>query len=319
MLVIGLGAGCVLLAGAAGFAFYQGMGLRSDLASKDSALHQSQEQNRKLEKALQAAKDLAAKAQTDLAAAKEELAQGGAAPADGTAPTAAVGTAAPAPASPAEQIMESATGKKMDLKAMFKGKSGEMIAKQNVNMMYGDLFKEMTLNPQEREQFLQVLVEGQASTMQIYADKGASNPAAYKEAQNATEAKVKQLLGDDRFKQYQTYTKQAPDRMQVAQFENSVAMSANPLKPEQKKQMIELMSSEREKFDAERKAAGTTTTAGVDYQVALNQRLTNRLGTVLSPEQLTEYGKWQESMAQLMRSFAPSPPKPATAAATPAQ
>ncbi len=188
---------------------------------------------------------------------------------------------------------------------MMKGPFGEMIVKNSVNMMYGDLLKEMKLEPQEREQLNKILVEDQLAMMRSTGDKGTKDPkqvaAEYAERQKVTDAKIKQLLGDDRMAEYKKYQGQMGERMTVKQFEGQLAMTQTPLANEQKTQLIQIMSEEREKYTAEN--SGKTPGAKMDvmaYQEAINQRVSNRAGTVLSPEQLKEFSKWQQSLAQMM-------------------
>lgn len=297
ILIIGLGVGCILLGGLGAFALYQGTGLRAEVASKQSALDSAQERIHKLELDLKQAKDLTAKAQAALAAAKEEHA---------TAETDAVGAnSAETPAAATGDDGKEEQRKKMA--DMMKGPFGEMISKQTVNMMYGDLLKEMVLTPSEREALNKLLVEETMANQKSAEEyKAITDPklkaSYYSDRAKETEAKIQTLLGDQRLAQYKTYKNQIGERMMVKQFEGQIALSQTPLSGDQKKQLIQIMVDEREKYGAE-KAADKSKSPGSDmgdYQKTLNQRVNSRLGTVLMPDQLKELSKWQDSMAQLI-------------------
>lgn len=285
---MGLGAGCLLFGAFGGWTYYQGMGLRAELAGKQSALEQAQAQIRALEAKLK-------KSETAVAAAKAEAAVGASAPENSTEVT-----AAPAPAAAEGEPVES----KKKISDLMKGPFGEMISKQTVSMMYGDLLKEMVLTPQEREAFHKILVEEtMASQRSAEEYKAITDPklkaSYYTDRQKETEAKVQALLGDQRLAQYKTYKGQIGERMMVKQFESQIAMSQNPLAPDQKKQLIQVMTEERDKLAIESKGENGKPDI-MENQRALNQRINARLGTVLMPEQLKELNRWQDSMAQLM-------------------
>ena len=285
---MGLGAGCLLLGAFGGWTYYRGAGLRTELAGKQSALEQAQAQIRALEAKLK-------KSEAAVTAAKAEAAVGAAAPESSTE-----AITAPVPAAAEGEPVDS----KKKLSEMMKGPFGEMISKQTVNMMYGDLLKEMVLTPQEREAFQKILVE-ETMASQRSADeyKAITDPklkaSFYTDRQKAGEVKIQALLGDQRLAQYKAYTSQIGERMMVKQFESQIAMSQTPLAADQKKQLIQVMTEERDKLATESKGGN----AKVDImanQRALNQRINARLGTVLMPEQLKELNRWQDSMAQLM-------------------
>lgn len=300
ILSMGLGFGCLLLGAFGGWTFYQGMGLRADLAAKQSALDQAQAQVRALEAKLKKSEEVATKAKAELEAIAKE---------DAAAPTTAEASGAEAPASaPAATDPEVAKAEaRKKAAAMMNGPFGAMVAKQTIDMMYGDLLNEMVLTPQEKEQLTKTLVENQLAMMRSASD--GKDPAQagkdYQARDKATEEKIKSMIGDERFKQYQTYKKQISDRFSVRQFESQMSLTSNPLAAPQKAQLIQVMSQEREKLMQELAGPEAPLKMGTaEYQKELNQRINNRLGTVLMPEQLKEFVKWQDSMANV---FAPPP------------
>jgi hypothetical protein len=294
--IIGLAVVCVLAIGAAGFGFYSDWQTRRELAT------QREEQSR-----IRAANE---KLAAELKDAQKKLAdfQAAATPsAAGEDKAAASDTVAEAPAFVDNSELKADATKEANRKKMaemMNGPFGEMVAKNSISMMYGDLFKEMNLTSQESEQLNSILVGDQIALMRgASADKKDPKQLAaeIEQRQKVSEAKLKNLLGDDRFAQYKTYQGQLGERMIVKQFEGQLALSQNPLAAGQKQQLVQVMVEEREKYMKENAAAPKTGKMDMAaYQSTINQRISNRAGTVLSPDQLKEFNKWQQSMAQLI-------------------
>lgn len=292
ILLVALCIGFLGSAAGSGFLFFQNHRLSGEMAKKQLALDEAQKKTAELERELKEAKEELAKLNST---SKEELA------------TTDAASSVPGTDSSSASA-ESMPDAKANYKEYFKGAGAEMIANSSVNMMYGDLLKEMKLTPEEKEQLHKILVDSQTQLMQSLGDGKDLSQRGQQVAdwQKVMDAKIKQLVGDDRFGQYESYKKEIPDRMQANQFEQSIAMSSTPLTADQKKQMIDVMSSEREKYASEMQAAvanGQNRANAADMMQALNPRINNRLATVLQPEQLKALTKWQDSMAQLIRNM----------------
>ena len=123
-----------------------------------------------------------------------------------------------------------------------------------MDMMYGPLFKEMALSPEDKEKFKELLLDRQMKAVEsggVFmklqgedADKTAAmNDLA--EQQKETDAQVKAVLGDERYAQYKDYSETMAERMAVNQLSQQLAPSLNPLSPDQSRQLLEIMKQEK--------------------------------------------------------------------------
>ena len=127
-----------------------------------------------------------------------------------------------------------------------------------------------------------------------------------KKEKDAIDVQIKQMLGDDNFKQYEDYQKSIPDRMSIGMFKDQQASGTAALTPEQEAQLVQAMSDERQKFkfttDFSDQSKLTSDLAGnfteekmnqfLQEQEQLNQHYLSRAQSVLSAEQLGSYGKF---------------------------
>jgi len=123
-----------------------------------------------------------------------------------------------------------------------------------MDMMYGSLFKEIHLSPEDKEKFKELLLDRQMKAVESGgmfmklqgedADKTtAMNDLAAQ--QKEFDAQVKTLLGDDRYAQYKDYNETMAERMAVNQLSQQLTSSQNPLNDDQSGQLLEIMKQEK--------------------------------------------------------------------------
>lgn len=129
--------------------------------------------------------------------------------------------------------------------------------KMGMRMMYGELIKQLNLDPQKAEELLDILADRQldlASAGMNALDK--NNPdrkeqmARNEEKSRLYDEQLKAALGEDNFATMKEFEKSMGDRMMLQQFEGTFASSGAPLEPTQKDQLLQLMAAERAKMPA---------------------------------------------------------------------
>ncbi len=186
----------------------------------------------------------------------------------------------------------------------------KMIAEQQkamVGMMYGPLLKDLKLTPEETEKFNALLLDNQmnaANKGMSILQEGADKTAIGKELaedKKQFDAQMKEFLGDDRYAQYEDFTKSIPDRMTLTQLKSQ--FGDNPLNEQQSSQLLTLMKEERQRSNP---TSGENPFGSSDFNRALsedamnkyfaqqeqaNQRVIERAAGVLSPEQVEVLGR----------------------------
>ena len=200
----------------------------------------------------------------------------------------------------------------------------EMMREQQktvINMMYGGLFKDLNLTPEEKDKFKALLTDAQMRTIEsaqgAFGGGDQSVPAAelskqIADAKKQTDADIKALLGDDRFGVYQDYQKTMGERMQLDQFKNQVAGENMPLREDQTAQLMQIMKEEKAAVPPVIPNDQTQipnrelfTTENLDRQSQwmedYNRRVLARAQSVLSPEQFKQYQSFQEQQVSMQK------------------
>ena len=191
--------------------------------------------------------------------------------------------------------------------------------KAMINLMYGGLFKDLNLSPEEKDKLKDLLTDAQLKNIEaaqgMFGGKEGISEETTKQiadAKKQTEAEVKALLGDERFAQYQDYQKNVNERMQIDQFKNQLAGANMPMNDAQSAQMMQIIKEEKAATPApisddqsQAPKPDTFTAANMEKQVAwmddYNQRVLNRAAQVLNPEQLKQYQSFQEQQASMQK------------------
>jgi hypothetical protein len=190
-----------------------------------------------------------------------------------------------------------------------------------MDQMYGDLFKELQLSPAEREQFTGVLLDNAMKSMThagtVFQGEGEAKTTALQsiaEQQKEMNASLKTFLGDERYARYEDYQKTISERTQLNLFRQQMAEGAQPLQDRQVPQLLDILREERARVpsvlgDAPGQSAAMlkavaseeTMTQHFQWQEDLNQRVLDRAGQVLSPEQLKDYAGFLKSQLEMQK------------------
>jgi len=195
-----------------------------------------------------------------------------------------------------------------------------------MDMMYGPLFNEINLSPEEKEKFKELLLDRQMKAVEAGGafmklqgedtDKTAAmNDLAAQ--QKEFDAQVKALLGDDRYAQYKDYGETMAERMAVNQLSQQLASSPNPLNDNQSRQLLEIMKQEKKNVApvfGDPGANGSANMANWQAMMSeeglngffkqreeIDQRVLERAKAVLTQEQLTAFATHQSSQLQMQR------------------
>ena len=238
---------------------------------------------------------------------------------------------------------------KMIAKMMQDPDTRKMIRDQQrmmMDQMYAPLVKKMGLTPDEAGQFKDLLADNMMKASEkatsVFGGLGSTNNAdalkAMTAEQKTFDEQVKSLLGDDRYAQYQDYRETVAERTLLNQFKQQAGSDYN-LNDQQTEALLTFMKEEQKNV-----AAATGLPVGqtdkdpaklqslfsdgkvdelLQAQETAGQRAYERARTILSPDQLDTFGKYQTNRMQMMRMgmtmmrkmFTPDNPAPG---ATPA-
>ncbi len=197
------------------------------------------------------------------------------------------------------------------MKAMIRAQS-----QGQLDMMYGSLFKGLSLSVENQEAFKSLLLDKQMAMVDLSLGlmDGSSTPEQQKEAaakiaeaNKSYDAQIKTLIGDDNFALYQDYETTQPERMQVNMFKQSL-VGAEALSEQQEHDLIRALYDERKAFPEIAKQYSQTnppdpatfTEASITNQLAMlakmQEKNTERAAKVLTAAQLVEFKKSQEQM-----------------------
>lgn len=217
------------------------------------------------------------------------------------------------------------------LAEMFKNpEMRDMIKKQQRAVMstmldknYAEFFKSMNLTSEQAETMkgliLDKMLSGAETGMEMMsgemdADKRAELSKRMKEANEATNAKLKELLGEENYASYEKYEKSMPDRNAVSQFKGQLN-DATRMNDDQERALIAAMGEERQGFkfttdfsnqqDFSEDTMSKFTDERVDIffqeQTQLNERYLARAESVLTPEQFAAYKKSLITQTDMMK------------------
>jgi hypothetical protein len=213
-------------------------------------------------------------------------------------------------------------------------KAMEQQQRMAMDMIYGSLVKKLQLNPEDEKKFKDLLLAqqmenlGQAGAMfDPEADRNkVSQELATKRKEQ--EEKIKEVLGEEKFNQYQDYNQTIGERMMLEQFARGTDIST-----EQNEQILAIMREEKKNVEIN---LGNPTDPNQNWQAVLasdeamqrifsqqqevNQRVIERAGQLLTQEQiqkleqaLKDQQAMQEASLKMARQMfssgdAPKPP-----------
>lgn len=187
-----------------------------------------------------------------------------------------------------------------------------------LDMMYGSLVKKLGLPPEQEKQFKDILLEQQMENISqagSLMDPASTNKTeiAQKlgEDRQQREERIKQLIGEDKFEEYQQYNQTIGERMLLDQFAKQVEMT-----PEQNEQVLSIMAEEKknaqvnqglQNFDSNKDWRQVLDSPEMaeklfSLQEQANQRVLERAGTVLTPEQLQKLAPALQNQLEMQKA-----------------
>ena len=231
------------------------------------------------------------------------------------------GVAAPAESADSQGGMSGMLSKMLEDPNMRK-----VIAEQQrmgFKMIYSDLFKEMQLSPEEQTKLSDLMVGFQMKNMENargLLEEGPDHAAALETQRQQTaeyEASIKAFLGDERYAQFEDYSKNIGNRMLVNQLKSELAGGKTPLQEEQAKQLVQTMREETENLSRDGGLDATNpvnagqkldqvlseeaTEKFFERQNQLNQKVLERAQNFLTPEQLNSLASHQTNLINMQR------------------
>jgi hypothetical protein len=190
-----------------------------------------------------------------------------------------------------------------------------------MNQLYGPLVKSLGMTPEEGEKFKDLLAESAMNLTEKASSLFGGTKTNSTEAverlgaeQKGFEQAVREFLGEDRYAQYQEYQQTVGERALLEQFRQQTAGSDHPLTPQQTDALLAVMKEEKQNLPAMAGLGGAQNSGNVqalfseeqtqkllEAQETVNQRVYQRAGQILAPEQMESFGRFQTNQAQMMR------------------
>jgi len=179
-----------------------------------------------------------------------------------------------------------------------------------LNMMYGDLFKKLFLDEQQLARFKGLLIDMQMLDMEKVFGEDKEDTGIDLEREEITE-ELKQLLGDDRYRQYQDYQNNLSEMMALSQYKKRLtSKGVEPLADYQEVQLLAAIKEEKQKFqfatsfaDPQNMDMTRFTQENIDKFFEERQELTRRIfqrsQQILTEEQFAEYKASTESLLKM--------------------
>jgi hypothetical protein len=217
--------------------------------------------------------------------------------------------------------MMSAMFKDPKMKEMIKSQQ-KMVLGPMIEKNYSDFFQQAGLSADQSATLKDLLQK----KMLVAADAGMSlmdgslDATQRKDLVNqiktdtdAFDAQIKDFLGEDNFKSFQSYEKTIPDRMLIGQFNDQFAGSGNALTSAQQQQLIQAMSDDRNNFkwtadfNKQNPADGDLAAMFTEDKIAqfakereqFDAQFLPKAQQILSPEQFTAYQQFQTAQREL--------------------
>lgn len=153
-----------------------------------------------------------------------------------------------------------------------------------IKKVYGDFVRGRHLDPQQTKQFFDLLVQEDTLTREETAKllSGEEKETTADEPSSAPrkaelEQQLKLLLGDNIYAAYQDYKKSTGDRSTLLQIQEHFATTSVPLRNDQANTLLQVILEEHD----------------------LNQRVLDRIESVLTPEQYEELQRFQNENREL--------------------
>ena len=193
------------------------------------------------------------------------------------------------------------------------------------DQLYAPLVKKMGLSSEQAAEFKDLVVENTMKASEnassMFGGTGSTNQTAALKAaadvQKNFDTQVKALLGEERYAQYKDYQETVAERMQLNSFKQ-LSGSDYSLSDQQTETLLAIMKEEKKNVAASTGQAAEAnsqdpakvqalfsenkTAELLQAQETIAQRVYERARTILSPDQLESFGKFQTNQLQLMRT-----------------
>jgi hypothetical protein len=194
----------------------------------------------------------------------------------------------------------------------------EQQQRTGLELVYGSLFKQLQLTPDQDKDFREALLAMQMTNITQGAamfDRSVTNRAEMTqqlaENRKQMEDRLKGILGEEKYGQFQDYTQTMGERMMLDQFSRTSQIS-----PEQSEQLLTIMREEKKNmqvnlgnqaFDPNRdwqQAFESNDVAEklLQQQELVNERVLERAHQVLAPEQIDQFRSFVTNQVSLQRA-----------------
>jgi hypothetical protein len=176
------------------------------------------------------------------------------------------------------------------------GGMGGMPGMQRFPGLNPDLIKALRLSEADAAKLTKIFEDRQAKIRQMAerGEGGPFDPKAMEALQAQTDQQVHDLLGDDKFQQYQDYRKDMQEHMRVTQLDQRLTDSGqSTLSQAQQEQLFGVLKQEKGTIPAPTPASygsrADFNAAMTDWRNAYDQRVQDRVAGLLTPEQLAAF------------------------------
>lgn len=181
-----------------------------------------------------------------------------------------------------------------------------------LDMMYGDMFDKLFLDEPQLAQFKELLTDMQMLDMEKMFGENKEDTGIELERDEITE-EMQELLGEDRFRQYEDYQNNLAEMMALSQYNKRlVSNNVEPLADYQEVQLLSAIKEEKEKFEF---VSGFTDKQNMDMtrftqenlklyfeeKDELTALILERSREILTEEQFAEYKSSTEGQQKLER------------------
>ncbi len=191
--------------------------------------------------------------------------------------------------------------------------------RMGLNMMYGSLFKQLQLTPEQEQKLKETLLDQQMENMSHASDlmgAGGDRAEAMKKIaadQKQRQGEIKDLLGEEKYAQFEQYSQTMGERMMLEQFGKDVEIS-----PDQKEQLLAIVLEEKknaqintgaqlakENMDIQNVIASPEAMERmIAQQEQVNDRVLERAGNILTAEQVRKLEPVLKSQLDMQRAGA---------------
>ncbi|HMG04164.1 MAG TPA: hypothetical protein VK581_01810, partial [Chthoniobacterales bacterium] len=195
-----------------------------------------------------------------------------------------------------------------------------------LKQVFGDFVKENNLSAGQAEQFFRLLVDEDMQAMdedtnffsgsEDVSDSNEAEAKPWQKRKEELDQQLKELLGEAGFAKYEAYGKTASERQILVYFREQLGLHSTPLREDQADTLLRILMEERARtpdrfFDPNgpqhprekfRKVLeGDNADQYYREEMAYNQRVRDRTGTILSPEQFEALENFQNQYLEVSK------------------